>query len=280
MHISPVYTSQSYRPAQAQKWFPRRWICPSNRARLQKLEVRNFGGIISEWPQFWDSFESAIHKNEVLADVDKFSCLRGLLVGPARSAIAGFAITSANYKAATDLLKRWYGKKNAIQRAHINALLNFEPIYSVWRGAGHIRCHCGTIATRKTARTAPVNNQKRRRSWDRGIWSSCQTLGHKVDLREEYNKNTWLTRSPQDDKRTTMYAGNCAFCLGGDKHEDCKKVTQVSERKRILLKYGRCFNCIKKGHVSIDYKTVVNCNFCKGKQHSCLCCPDSPGEGR
>ena len=77
-----------------------------------------------------------------------------------------------------------------------------------------------------------------------------------------------------------MYAGNCAFCLGGDKHEDCKKVTQVSEHKRILLKYGRCFNCIREGHVSIDYETVVNCNFCKGKQHSCLCCPDSPGEGR
>ena len=51
-------------------------------------------------------------------------------MGPARSAIAGFALTSANYEAATGLLKRRYGMKNAIQRAHINALLNFEPIYS------------------------------------------------------------------------------------------------------------------------------------------------------
>ena len=51
-------------------------------------------------------------------------------MGPAQSAIAGFALTSANYKAATDLLKRRYGKKNAIQRAHINELLNLEPIYS------------------------------------------------------------------------------------------------------------------------------------------------------
>ena len=65
-----------------------------------------------------------------MADIDKFSYLRGLLVGPARSAIAGFALTSANYEAATGLLKRRYGLKNAIQRAHINALLNFEPIYS------------------------------------------------------------------------------------------------------------------------------------------------------
>ena len=62
----------------------------SVRARLPKLEVRKFGGNIGEWQEFWDSFESAIDKNETLAEVDKFSYLRGLLVGPARSAIAGF----------------------------------------------------------------------------------------------------------------------------------------------------------------------------------------------
>ena len=95
---SPEVTPPAMNPPQHQS--------PSVRARLPKLEVRKFGGVISEWQEFWDSFESAIHKNEALADVDKFSYLRGRLVGPARSAIAGFAITSANYKAATDLLKR------------------------------------------------------------------------------------------------------------------------------------------------------------------------------
>lgn len=45
------------------------------------LSPEVIGGIISEWPQLWDSFESAIHKNEALADVDKFCYLRGLLVG-------------------------------------------------------------------------------------------------------------------------------------------------------------------------------------------------------
>ena len=57
--------------------------------KLPKLEVRKFGGKLEEWQQFWDSFESVIHCNESLSEVDKFSYLRGLLVGPARSAIAG-----------------------------------------------------------------------------------------------------------------------------------------------------------------------------------------------
>lgn len=37
-----------------------------------------------------------INQNENLGDIDKFSYVGGLLVGPARSAIAGFALTSAN----------------------------------------------------------------------------------------------------------------------------------------------------------------------------------------
>ena len=90
------------------------------RVKLPKLEVRKFVGRVDEWQEIWDSFESAIYLNDSLSKVDKFSFLRGLLVGPARSSIAGFALTSANYKSAVELLRNRYGKKTAIQRAHIN----------------------------------------------------------------------------------------------------------------------------------------------------------------
>lgn len=83
----------------------------SVRVRLPKLEVQKFGGNISEWQEFWDSFKSATDKNETLADVGRLSYLQGLLVGPARSAIAGVALISANYKAATDLLKKTIWKE-------------------------------------------------------------------------------------------------------------------------------------------------------------------------
>ena len=67
------------------------WPVPQTatvRAKLPKLEARKFGGNISEWQEFWDSFESAINRNETIAEIDKFSYLRGLLIEPARSAIA------------------------------------------------------------------------------------------------------------------------------------------------------------------------------------------------
>lgn len=278
------------------------------RAKLPKLEVRKFGGNISEWQEFWDSFESAIDKNATLAEVDKFSYLRGLLVEPARSAIAGFALTSANYKAATDLLKKRYGKKTAIQRAYINDLLNMEPIYSE-RDTNRLRMMYDFAETKHRALEAlgvgqdsysaivvpslleKLPEQLRltiTRGEDHHEWNLQQlleTLGHEIELREEYNKNSRPARGPRDEprKRTTMHAGkqmNCAFCLEGHKHEDCQKVKNVKERKQILLKYGRCFNCIRRGHVSRQCKTTITCKFCKGKHHSCLCCTDPTGEGK
>ena len=42
------------------------------RAKLPKLEVKKFNGKLSEWQEFWDSFDSAIHQNNGLSNVDKF----------------------------------------------------------------------------------------------------------------------------------------------------------------------------------------------------------------
>ena len=191
--------------------------------------------------------------------------------------------------------------------AHINELLNVDAIYSE-RDTQRLRQMYHFAETKYRALEAlgveqdtyaaivvpslleklpeqlrlTITRGEDHHAWD--LEQLLETLGREVEPREEYNKNTRPTRSPRDDSRkTTMYAGkdtNCAFCLGGHKHEECKKVTQASERKQMLLKYGRCFNCIRKGHLSKDCKIVVNCKFCKGKHHSCLCCADSPGEGR
>ena len=75
------------------------------KAKLPKLEVKKFNGRLQDWQEFWDSFQSSIDKNESLSAVDKFAYLRSLVQEPARSTIAGFALTSANYEAAVQALK-------------------------------------------------------------------------------------------------------------------------------------------------------------------------------
>ena len=101
----------------------------TGRARLPKLKTKRFTGKVEEWQEFWDSFESAIHTNLKLSPVDKFSYLRGLLVGAVRTSIAGLALTSANYEAAIDILKPRFGRKIAIDRAHVNDLFKVPSVY-------------------------------------------------------------------------------------------------------------------------------------------------------
>ena len=103
---------------------------PSSRARLPKLTLRSFDGDITKWPSFWDSFESAIHGNEELSDIDKFNYLKSLLEHTAKDAISGLTITTANYQEAVEILKRRFGSKQQIISKHMDILLNLDPVVS------------------------------------------------------------------------------------------------------------------------------------------------------
>ena len=99
-------------------------VVPSDCSLSGKIvETRGLGATSSNGRSSGTPLRVQLTNNATLADVDKFSYLRGLLIKLARSAIAGFSLTSVNYKAATGLLKRSYGKrtaipKNAHQRPH------------------------------------------------------------------------------------------------------------------------------------------------------------------
>ena len=185
------------------------------RVKLPKLEVRKFVGKLEEWQEFWDSFESAIHLNDSLSKVDKFSYLRGLLVGPARSAIVGFKLTSANYESAVELLKNRYGKKTAIQRAHVNELLNVQPVYNE-RDAQRLRSLYDFLETKHRALQAlevdestysaimvpsvleklphalwlTITRGKEHQLWN--LSDLLEALGGKIELREEYISGSQL----------------------------------------------------------------------------------------
>lgn len=44
--------------------------------KLPKLTMPTFAGDILQWQTFWDSFESAVHDNSSLSDVEKFNYLK------------------------------------------------------------------------------------------------------------------------------------------------------------------------------------------------------------
>ena len=52
-----------------------------NASRLPKLTLPIFGGDPLKWQTFWDSFDSAVHSNNVLTNVQKLNYLRAHLEG-------------------------------------------------------------------------------------------------------------------------------------------------------------------------------------------------------
>lgn len=98
--------------------------------KLPKITLPHFGGNVLKWPAFWDSYESAVHSNPDLSDVDKFNYLRSLLERPAYEAIAGLTLSSGNYAEAANLLKKRFGNKQLIISKHMETLLGVEAVGS------------------------------------------------------------------------------------------------------------------------------------------------------
>lgn len=78
----------------------------------------------TNWQTFWDSFNSGVHDNISLSDVQKFNYLKSLLVGEALSVEEGLALTNVNYINAIDLLNERYRQPHKITRIYMHALLD------------------------------------------------------------------------------------------------------------------------------------------------------------
>lgn len=90
----------------------------SSKVKLPKISLPHFKGNLVYWTAFWDSYESAVHLNRALSDVDKFNYLRSLSENS----------SSANYAEAIEILKRRFGNRDVIVSRHMELLLNLTSV--------------------------------------------------------------------------------------------------------------------------------------------------------
>ena len=291
----------------------------SIRAKLPKLQLRNFDGKICEWPEFWDGFSSSIDNNDQLSDVDKFAYLRGFLEGPAKSTIAGLSLTEANYKCAVELLKKRFEKKATVQRAHINQLLQLPAVFKERDTTGlrklYDSCEAHNRALKAlgvkeetySAIVVPCVMEKLPEHFRLTItrdnnfleWSMEEMLKafeKELELREAHSgvgTNTERDTYERDGrgKRFGKYSSAaallangdtkvCAFCLKNHPHEDCTGVTGPKTRKNVARKYGRRFICLSKGHRASNCRNKSKCSGCNGSHHVALCDKDRKVESK
>jgi hypothetical protein len=96
-------------------------------SKLPELVLPKFKRDITQWRTFWDSFNSAVHTNQFLSNIDKFNHLNSLLEGQAKRSIQGLALTEQNYQAAIDILLQRFGCQQLVisTSSHGRAPKNF-----------------------------------------------------------------------------------------------------------------------------------------------------------
>lgn len=97
--------------------------------RLPTIVLPEFDGDYSGWLRFRDTFQSLIHDNESLSDIQRFHYLNSALKGSAARVIRSLGVSEANYKLAWQTLKNRYEDHKSLIFHHGNALLNLQPIH-------------------------------------------------------------------------------------------------------------------------------------------------------
>ena len=290
------------------------------KVKLPKLEIKKFSGKVQDWSEFWDSFKSAIDNDPDLANIDKFKYLRSFLEELPRRVIAGLSLTEANYSSAVEILKERYAKPTVIKRAHINELVNMQPVFNE-RSQVRLKNFYDDVETHFRGLKAldvdqdtyssivvPVLMDKLPESirlnmirfgegdhleWD--LEEMLEALKKEIDIRESHmsifkvqNNPSHLqkpgtssrTFSEQQKERIATASAlfvkdgteRCVFCSSGEhKTDQCSYVVRPEERKKVLMKFARCFICLNKGHKSFNCQKRVKCRFCQGKHHYLIC---------
>ena len=90
-----------------------------------------------------------------------------------------------------------------------------------------------------------------------------------------YTKSHNFKRTNEQPTSATLYVctsnHNCCYCQGNHESEACRKVVKIESRKQIIRDSGRCFICLKKGHLSRVCRSNDRCSHCHGKHHSSIC---------
>ena len=74
----------------------------------------------------WNSFETAVHNNNNLSDIEKFHYLKSNVSGEARSAILKLALYNDNHVVAVGILKERFGKLQEVIDLHYTKMINLH----------------------------------------------------------------------------------------------------------------------------------------------------------
>ena len=106
----------------------RRYFKRNDGVKLSKITLKSFSGNPLDWKSFKGTFEVAVHNNESITNIEKFTYLKTDLDKSALQAIEGLPLTSENYTGPWNHLNDRYGNEQYIIACRMKKLVKLEPV--------------------------------------------------------------------------------------------------------------------------------------------------------
>ena len=280
--------------------------------KLPKLSIKKFNGDITKWVTFWDSYNSSIHSNPTLSDVDKFNYLVSSVESSAAEAIAGLTITAANYEEAIATLKKRFGNAQLIISRHMDALLNVTTVSSqldiralrklLDTVESHIRglralgvsadSYGGLLSSllvNKLPSEIRLIISRKATSGTLDLDCILKTLSKKLKPESVRQLQSSLFPSVNHQSGLQQLTSlsvtrlHLAVFIVEEKnhtHNSCTAISDVNARKEHLRKAGRCYICLRKNRLSRDCRNTSNCRACRGRHHTSICLHRNSDQGK
>ena len=85
---------------------------------------------------------------------------------------------------------------------------------------------------------------------------------------QKYNLGTVSTLYSSKQGQPKIF---CCSCKRGHESKNCTAVTDPGARKRILRQKGKCYGCLRSGHVAASCTSSTKCSQCQGRHHVSVC---------
>lgn len=96
--------------------------------KLPTIQIPTYDGSYEKWLEYHDIFDSLIHKNADINDMEKFHYLKASLSGDAAKVISSLELSATNYSIAWQLICERYSNKKLLIHNHIRAIFCVQSV--------------------------------------------------------------------------------------------------------------------------------------------------------
>ncbi|XP_071632804.1 uncharacterized protein [Temnothorax longispinosus] len=278
---------------------------PTSAIKLPKIDLPKFEGDLALWPSFIALFDTAIHENSGVADIQKFQYLLASLSGETLGVVKNLPLTAENYVIAYDALRGRYQNRRKLATHYWRAFAHAKPLVADTAESLRALLDVFTENTRALQmmgypveawdfvllnhlleKLTPTLREKFEATHMRSeppryeqlttfLAGYCTVLAAVADASPQSNKSKAQNQSSRRAASTTSLVAQNAACPKCGEHHllaKCPEFLKLStkDRHNFAREKGLCLNCLRAGHNLKSCPSSWACRSCQAKHHSLL----------